>query len=325
MGPAASPDLVIRPMQEADLGAADRVCRVAFGTFVGVPQPETFFGDADYCRTRFRADPSAAFVAERSGEIVGSNFATGWGSVGFFGPLSVRPDLWSAGVARRLLVPVMERFEAWGTRHAGLFTFAQSPKHVALYQKFGFHPRYLVAVLTASVRPPQAVPPRDRVPVPPTFGELLAAARATALAECRELADRVHPGLDLTTEILSVNAQGLGDTLLLPDACGLGGFAVCHCGAGTEAGSGTCYVKFAAVLPGAGATQRFEGLLAACEAFAAERGLERLEVGGSTARRDAYAVLVARGFRVLFQGVAMHRPDEPATHRSDAFVIDDWR
>jgi predicted N-acetyltransferase YhbS len=284
MSPDDSPELAIRPMQEADLPAAGRICRVAFGTFVGIPQPETFFGDADYCQTRFRSDPSASFVAVRNGEVVGSNFATGWGSVGFFGPLSVRPDLWNAGVAQRLLEPVMACFEAWGTRHVGLFTFAQSPKHVALYQKFGFQPRYLTAVMIAPVRPPGAVPPRDRVPVPPTFGELPPAARATALAECRELADQVHPGLDLTPEILSVQAQGLGDTLLLPDACGLGGFAVCHCGAGTEAGSGTCFVKFAAVLPGAGATQRFEGLLAACEAFAAERGLERLEVGANTAR-----------------------------------------
>jgi hypothetical protein len=63
MSPDDSPELAIRPMQEADLPAADRNCRVAFGTFVGIPQPETFFGDADYCQTRFRSDPSASFVA----------------------------------------------------------------------------------------------------------------------------------------------------------------------------------------------------------------------------------------------------------------------
>ena len=33
------PPVVIRPLTEADLADADRVLRVAFGTFVGVPEP----------------------------------------------------------------------------------------------------------------------------------------------------------------------------------------------------------------------------------------------------------------------------------------------
>jgi len=33
------PPVVIRPSTEADLADADRVLRVAFGTFVGVPEP----------------------------------------------------------------------------------------------------------------------------------------------------------------------------------------------------------------------------------------------------------------------------------------------
>ena len=50
----------------------------------------------------------------------------------------MRPDFWDRGVAQRLLAATMELFERWEIRHAGLFTFAESPKHVALYQKFGF-------------------------------------------------------------------------------------------------------------------------------------------------------------------------------------------
>ena len=51
-------------------------------------------GDAAYVRNRWLADPEAAFAAEAAGEIIGSNFATNWGSVGFFGPLTIRPDFW---------------------------------------------------------------------------------------------------------------------------------------------------------------------------------------------------------------------------------------
>ncbi len=45
----------------------------------------------------------------------------------------------------------MDIFEKWGVREAGLFTFAHSPKHIGLYQKFGFWPRFLTAVMSKNV------------------------------------------------------------------------------------------------------------------------------------------------------------------------------
>ncbi len=46
----------------------------------------TFSGDADYVRTRWLADPKTALGAEIDGKLVGSNFATRWGSVAFSDP-----------------------------------------------------------------------------------------------------------------------------------------------------------------------------------------------------------------------------------------------
>jgi len=140
-------EVVIRPLREDDLQAADQVFRVAFGTFLGLPDPLRFGGDADYVHTRWHANRGGAFGAEMNGALVGSNFATRWGSFAFFGPTSVRPDLWDRGIARRLLEPTMALFADWRTTHRGLFTFSHSPKHHALYQKFGFYPRFLTAVL----------------------------------------------------------------------------------------------------------------------------------------------------------------------------------
>lgn len=140
-------DVRVRPMVPSDLDAADRVFRVAFGTFLGLPDPAAFAGDADWIRTRFRAAPDAAFVAERDGVVVGSNLATRWGSVGFFGPLTVDPSAWDAGIGRKLLAPVLDCFARWDVRQAGLFTFAQSAKHVTLYQRHGFWPRFLTVVM----------------------------------------------------------------------------------------------------------------------------------------------------------------------------------
>ena len=36
-------------------------------------------------------------------------------------------------------------------RHEGLFTFAHSPEHIALYQHFGFWPRFLTAIMSKPV------------------------------------------------------------------------------------------------------------------------------------------------------------------------------
>jgi GNAT superfamily N-acetyltransferase len=293
--------------------------RLAFGTFLGLPEPSSFLGDAGFVLTRWRADPDAAFAAERGGELVGSNLATNWGSVGFFGPLSVHPELWNRGVAQQLMVPVLDCFARWGTAHAGLFTFAQSTKHVALYQRFGFWPRFLSAVLAKPVAAPAAPAPWA------AFSSIPEAERKTAVDACRGLTDAVFGGLDVSIEILAVADQRLGDTLLLWEDVGLAGLAVCHAGPGTEAGSGTCYVKFAAARPGAGAERRFARLLDACEDFAVQRGLTRLVAGVNTARSAAYRQLLERGFRTQLQGVAMQRPDEPGYNRAEVFVIDDWR
>jgi hypothetical protein len=83
---ASQLDVIVRPLREDDLPIADHLVRLAFGTFLGVPEPSSFMGDAAYVQGRWHADPNAAFGALVGGELVGSNFATNWGSVGFFGP-----------------------------------------------------------------------------------------------------------------------------------------------------------------------------------------------------------------------------------------------
>jgi N-acetylglutamate synthase-like GNAT family acetyltransferase len=312
--PRAVADVLIRPLQDGDLDAADRVMRIAFGTFLGAPDPMMVFGDLDYVRSRFAAEPSWAFAAELDGEVVGSNFATRWGSFGFFGPVTVRVDLWDRGIAGRLMEPIMDLFDQWQVRQAGLFTFPQSPKHIGLYQKFGFWPQYLTPLMER--------------PVTPTgeseYSTYSDGDESAVLSACRNVTDAIFEGLDVGHEIRATAAQALGDTVLLHDDSELVGFAVCHCGAG-EAGSGACYVKFAAVRPGPESGDRFERLLDACESLADERGLQRMVAGVNVARHDAYRRLLARGYRVWLEGVIMQRPNEPGYCRPDVYVIDDLR
>lgn len=313
----APADVTVRPLREADLDAADRIMRTAFGTFMGVPDPVAVFGDAEYVRPRYRAEPGWAFAAELDGEVAGSNFGTRWGSYGFFGPLTVRPDLWDGGIAGRLMEPIVDLLDEWQVRQAGLFTFAQSPKHIGLYQKFGFWPQYLTALME------QRLEPGTDAPEPQTLSRVPEAERERVVRACAELTDSIYEGLDVSHEIRAADAQSLGETVLL-DGSELDGFAVCHCGAG-EAGSGTCFVKFAAARPGPQAADRFSRLVEACEALARERGLERMVAGVNLARDDAYRRLRDHGYRTWVQGVIMQRPNEPGYCRSDAYVIDDLR
>jgi hypothetical protein len=159
-----------------------------------------------------------------------------------------------------------------------------------------------------------------------TCSEVPGGERAGTLEAIRELTDTVFPGLDLEREIRACDEQQIGDTVLLRDDDRLAGVAICHCGAGSEAGSGACYVKFGAVRPGAEAADQFEKLLDACEAFAAAAGLDRLVAGVNTGRLDAYRRMLQRGFRAGQIGISMRlRPDGPDYDRPEHYVMDDLR
>jgi hypothetical protein len=149
--------------------------------------------------------------------------------------------------------------------------------------------------------------------------------REECLEACRELTNTIYEGLDLEREIRTVSRQNLGDTILLWDDSKLVGFAICHCGPGTEAGNDTCYVKFGVARSGLKVAATFERLLDACETLALSRDLSRMEAGVNLARHDAYQRMLARGFRTDIQGVAMHKPNESGYSRPDVYVIDDWR
>lgn len=309
--------IVVEPLSADDLADADRVFRLAFGTMLGLPEPARFAEGSEPIRSRFRSASDGGFKAVVDGELVGSAFVNTWGSFAVFGPLTVRPDFWDRGVGSALWEARAHLFERRDIKHAGLFTAPQSTKHIHLYSKYGFWPRYLTALTEKAIVAPGA-------PVE-TIASLPAHEQERVIADATALTDGIFPGLDLANEIRTVTAHGIGDVVLTTDEQGLAGFAICHAGEGSESRPGTCLVKFAAARAGTHGARRLDGLLDACESFAALRALVRLEVSVNFARRNAYRLLAARGHRTFLQGVAMHRPDAPGFDRADAFVLDDWR
>jgi GNAT superfamily N-acetyltransferase len=314
--PASQP-IKVGPLKGSELEEADRIVRLAFGTFLGLPNPLEFMGDRSFMTPRWRASHVKVIAARQGGRLIGSNVATRWGSFGFFGPLTVLPEYWDRGVGQQLLQATMTIFDEWGLRHTGLFTFPHSAKHVGLYQKFGYWPRYLTAIMT---RAPGADPKFK----PASLSALSKSKREQAIEACRKLTHKIDKGLDLGGEIRAVLAQRTGDVVLTYTRGVLDSFALCLNGPGSEGGSKTCYVKFGAARGGAGAGERFDKLLDACDAFAVSRGAT-LEAGVNLAREDAYRRMRAHGYRTTTQGVAMQRPHVDGFNRADAYVIDDWR
>ncbi|MGA7522841.1 MAG: GNAT family N-acetyltransferase [Acidobacteriaceae bacterium] len=318
--------LQIGPLRKTEVDEAHRIMNLAFGTFLGLPDPMAFMGDRKFILPRSRARNTKLIAARHNGRLIGFNVLTRWGSFGYFGPLVVLPEFWDKGVAQRLLEVTTRTFDAWGVRHSGLFTFAHSAKHVGLYMKAGYWPRNLTALLSRKFDGPAETPNAETpsAAAPTLLSSLPRTERQKAIAACRRLTNALDRGLDLTAEIESLLRQRTGDVILVQNRRTLDAFALCATGPGSEGGEKAGYLKFAAARPGPGAGSRFDRLLAACDAFARPRGLT-LEAGCNLAREDAFRRMRAHGYRPMTQGIAMHRPNVPGFNREDAYVIDDWR
>lgn len=306
--------LVVRTARERDLPLADAVLREAFDAFTG---REGHFGDGDPLTSRWRTDRRRVFVAELEGEIVGSNAITARGSLGWFGPLAVAPTLWGSGVAHPLIDEAHERLTGCGADEVGLFTFADSPLHLSLYSRHGYWPGPLMLIMARDVRGARAGESSQ-------FADLPVAEREGVLRELRALTDRVHAGWDLTRDVVSTSEHGLGGTVLVHDAGGLAGAALCHLGPGSEAQSGTCRVKTAVARPGPSVEARMARLLDAVAGYATKRGAGHVIAVVSAASEACARLLLEQGHRVAAQGVAMHRGGL-SHHREGVWVLDDWR
>jgi len=315
-----NPSIRIGPLKESELEEAGRIVRLAFGSFLGLPNPLEFMGDRNFMTPRKRSSNAKVIAARDGDRLIGTNVVTRWGSFGFFGPLTVLPDYWDRGVAQKLLEPTMKIFERWGLGRTGLFTFPHSAKHIGLYQKFGYWPQYLTPIMMRTPEPERA----RELDSSTLLSHQTRSRREETIRGCGRLTNRIDKGLYLGDEIRSVLKQKTGDVVLISSRGILDGFAVCMNGPGSEGGEKLCYIKFGAARSGAGAGERFNRLLAACEAYAGSRGAA-IEAGVNLACEDAFRHMRTRGYRTATQGVAMQRPHAAGFNRPDAYVISDWR
>jgi GNAT superfamily N-acetyltransferase len=305
-------------MTEADLPICYRIHRLAFGTEFGLPDPMKFRGDSDVVRVRFGMYPEGCLVAEVEGDVVAFGISSRWGSVGLLGPICVNPTHWNRGIARELTKHCVDLFDQWGCSASGLLTNPSSPRHLRLYQAFGYWPRYLTIVMARET---------DRAPPAVSAENLTETTRSRddVIRDIRALTSAAYPGLDMTTEISAVFERKLGVVLFTYDGETLADFAICHSGPGSEGMSDILFVKFGLVRPGPEAHDRFARLIRNCVGHASRNGLARVIMGTNTGRHDAYRTLLSHGFRSEFQGVRMHRPMVDIFDTPSAYALDDWR
>ena len=313
-----SQSISIRPLNERDLPEASTILRRAFATHFGMP-PDAFWTDRDFVTGRWMTDPSLAFGAWIEDRLVGSSLGAAWGSLGVFGPISTHPDTWNRGAARHLIPPVLERLKVLGARHIGLFTFAESTKHIALYQKFGFWPRFLTATM---IRPVESDEPPE---YSTRYSSIATGDQAHWLDSCRALTAGVRDGLNLTAEIRTAHSHGHGDTVFLTDGSRVYAVALCEYGRKSPAGAGSCLIRFAAVRSDSENEIRFGQLLTACASLATNEGLKQVVACVNASRPAAYRHLLSMGFRVQRHGVAMHCPNDDAYNQTASYILDDLR
>jgi GNAT superfamily N-acetyltransferase len=274
-------------------------------------------------------EPWGCYVAEENdAKIVGASIAVCWGSVGLFGPVAVLTPYQNQKIAQQLLKASQGFFDENHVALEGLVTYPYSPKHLMLYQKFGFKPKALVAITGKSLERRESAPPPKPARGAPQIQRFSAyeeSRKKGLLGRLRALTNKICKGLDLTKEIEIVNGLGLGDTLILEKDRAVTGFAICHTPGVSEAPQGALYIKYAAIDPGRRRPEHFAQLLAAAEEFALSAGCQRMIAPVYTAYWRAYQTLLAAGYQMEMLMIRMKRGKNIDYEKEEDFILDDWR
>jgi predicted N-acetyltransferase YhbS len=280
-------------------------------------------------------EPWGCFVAEEdASKIVGTALATTWGALGLLGPVAVLTNYQNQGIGQQLIRAVQEFFEENKATVHGLVTYPASPKHLALYHKFGYKPKALVAIMVrtleraAPARPgptPAPARPAPGAVVLRRFSTLEETKKKAALQRFHRIASAVYRGMELAKEIEIVDGLALGDTLLLERGRDLLGFAVCHTPGVSEAPTGALYVKFLAIDPGHKRAEYLEQFVGSIEEWAQELGVQRVILPVYMRYWTAYSTLVRCGYQIDFTMVRMQKGKLEDYEDSAGLVLDDWR
>ena len=305
------------PLQPEDIGKVNHVFSEAFTDryqrdgLSGVRVPP--LNPAIWKFAIASAGEGAMQWRDGSGQVVAFNLAHCCGSEGWMGPLAVRPGRQGEGIGALIVETGIRWLRAAGARVIGLETMPRTVENIGFYSRLGFRPEHLTVSLTKDLT---AAPPDAQ-------GQLLSRmASEEGMESCGRLLEAIVPGLSFAREITLTRAHCLGDTTMVEDSTGLGGFALWHSAPLAE-GKPDDEVRVLKLAARDG--DAFRQLLRAIETAGWARGARRIAIRCQTAYREAYGSLLESGYRVHWTDLRMtlNGMAEPSTP-DGAVVFSNW-
>jgi len=215
-----------------DAEACGRVCSEAFSAIAathGLPPEIPSVEVATGLLTGLLSHPGFySVVAEREGEIVGSNFLDERSKIAGVGPVTAQPAVQNGGIGRRLMRDVMERASARGFAGVRLLTAAHHSRSVSLYASLGFEVREPIACM-------QGAPIAAEIP-----GRHVRSAVEADLDACNQICEQVH-GHDRGGEL--ADSIGQGTAAVVERAGRISGYATAMAFFGHAVGETTDDIK----------------------------------------------------------------------------------
>jgi GNAT superfamily N-acetyltransferase len=250
---------------------------------------------------------------DADGHMVAFNMVHRSGTEGWMGPLAVRPDRQGEGLGSRMVRSGIEWLRSQGATTIGLETMPRTVDNIGFYSRIGLIPSHLTVTLVHDVaRRPAGVP------------ELLSSAGSrwsACIDECRELSDRVLPGVDFTRELALTRELRIGDTTVVREGGTLAGFALWH---STPLAAGRPKDELRVLKLVASGPAAFERLLQALQLSASGERVQRIAIRCQTEFRSAYLRLIELGYRVHWTDLRMLLDGYPQRVPAEGILMSNW-
>lgn len=254
------------------------------------------------------AGDGAMIWRDGSGAIAAFNMVHLSGAEGWMGPLAVRTDLQGRGLGRRIVTAGIEQLRRQGAQVIGLETMPRTVENIGFYSGLGFRPGHLTISMGREVLQGDAMTPA-------------ATLDAATVDACRALTARVRPGADYSREIALTRRLDVGDLTVVETRGELAAFALWHRVplAPSRTPDDLRILKLVAVDLGA-----FGQLLEALAGVAKRLRLERVSIRCETRATDAYAELLAAGYKVHWTDLRMSLEGHREPEIADGVAFSNW-
>jgi GNAT superfamily N-acetyltransferase len=259
------------------------------------------------------AGDGAMLWRDGDGEVAGFNMVHRSGTEGWMGPLAVRPDRQGERLGSAMVQGGIDWLKAAGATTIGLETMPRTVDNIGFYSRLGMVPGHLTVTLVRETG-------RRIGQLPERAGDE-AGDFDTRLEECRQLTERLQPGVDFTRELALTQELALGDTTLVRRGRRLVAFALWH-SAPLAAGRPRDEVRMLKLA--AEDLDAFSTLVDSVQAAAEADRLRRVSLRCQSAFADAYAQLIRDGFRVHWTDLRMTLAGWPETPPSKGIVMSNW-